>query len=168
MRQKMAKVTALLCFFSLLLSSCASIVSHSNYPMYLHSTPAGVNVSITDENGQNIFSGQTPTTVTLKSGSGYFKKAKYQVKFSALGYAEQNIPVSYKMNGWYWGNLLLGGVVGMLIVDPLTGAMWKPRDPMVDATMVKSGNTALATPSLEIIDVNSLSATAKTNLVRIK
>lgn len=28
------------------------------------------------------------------------------------------------MNGWYIGNLLFGGIIGLLIVDPATGAMW--------------------------------------------
>jgi hypothetical protein len=28
------------------------------------------------------------------------------------------------LNKWYFGNILLGGVIGMLVVDPLTGAMY--------------------------------------------
>ena len=28
------------------------------------------------------------------------------------------------IDGWYWGNLFLGGILGMLAVDPATGAMW--------------------------------------------
>ena len=30
------------------------------------------------------------------------------------------------MNGWYIGNILFGGLIGFLIVDPLTGAMLPP------------------------------------------
>lgn len=32
------------------------------------------------------------------------------------------------MDGWYIGNLLFGGLIGMLIVDPATGAMYKLDD----------------------------------------
>jgi hypothetical protein len=34
------------------------------------------------------------------------------------------------VNGWYVGNVIFGGLVGFLIVDPLTGAMWvlEPKD----------------------------------------
>jgi hypothetical protein len=28
------------------------------------------------------------------------------------------------LSGWYFGNILIGGLIGLLIVDPLTGAMY--------------------------------------------
>jgi hypothetical protein len=28
------------------------------------------------------------------------------------------------MSGWYCGKLLFGGLIGMLAVDPATGAIW--------------------------------------------
>ncbi|WP_174263189.1 CsgG/HfaB family protein [Citrifermentans bemidjiense] len=44
------------------------------------------------------------------------------------------------MNGWYWGNIVFGGVIGLLIVDPATGAMWK----MDDTLMVPLSPTVVA------------------------
>ena len=32
------------------------------------------------------------------------------------------------MDGWYIGNILFGGLIGMLIVDPATGAMYNLPD----------------------------------------
>ena len=29
------------------------------------------------------------------------------------------------MDGWYAGNILIGGLLGLLIIDPATGSMWK-------------------------------------------
>jgi len=29
------------------------------------------------------------------------------------------------IDGWYFANILFGGLIGMLIVDPITGKMWK-------------------------------------------
>ncbi len=32
------------------------------------------------------------------------------------------------MNGWYAGNIVFGGLIGILIVDPATGAMWDIKE----------------------------------------
>lgn len=47
------------------------------------------------------------------------------MRFSSPGYEEKVVPVIFELDGWYFGNILLGGVIGMLIVEPATGAMWK-------------------------------------------
>ena len=40
------------------------------------------------------------------------------------GYETAEVALTPKMSGWYWGNLLIGGLIGMLAVDPATGSMW--------------------------------------------
>jgi hypothetical protein len=40
------------------------------------------------------------------------------------GFEEQTVTVDTKVGGWYIGNFLFGGLIGLLIVDPATGAMW--------------------------------------------
>jgi len=79
----MSKLNTLL--FSILLiylSSCASIVSKTRYPVSLNSTPNNATVTITDKKGREVYSGQTPANIYLKSGSGYFGKAQYLIKFT--------------------------------------------------------------------------------------
>ncbi|MET4696484.1 hypothetical protein [Endozoicomonas lisbonensis] len=110
---------------TLFIAGCASVVSESSYPVALQSTPSGASFTITDQNGQVIHTGTTPGTVTLKSGAGYFSAANYTVQFKKPGYNGSTITVSSTMDGWFMGNILLGGLIGMLIVDPITGAMWK-------------------------------------------
>jgi hypothetical protein len=149
-------------------SSCATIFSKSNYPVAVNSNPVGATVTITDKKGKEVFKGQTPTTVTLKSGAGFFARAEYQVKFTANGYAEQILPITYKLNGWYWGNLLIGGFLGMLIIDPATGAMWKLDTPTVNATLQKTTAGLHSTPTLQVVDINSLTAAQRAQLVRLK
>jgi hypothetical protein len=150
-----------------LLSSCATIFGKSSYPVSINSNPSGATVSITDKKSKEVYRGQTPATVTLKSGAGFFSKAEYQVKISSPGYAEQIIPVNFKLNGWYFGNLLIGGVLGMLIIDPATGAMWKLDTDPISVQLRKT--TAFSnTPSLKIVDINSVSQDMKEHLVRIK
>lgn len=107
------------------MQGCASIVGESRYPVAVSSAPAGANFEITDENGTVIHSGQTPSTVTLKSGNGYFSGQTYRLHFKKAGYPDKTIELDSSLSGWYWGNIVFGGLIGMLIVDPLTGAMYK-------------------------------------------
>lgn len=107
------------------LSSCSSIVGKSDYNVVIDSSPSSANYLITDRNGQKVSSGTTPSTVNLKSSAGYFKGESYTVVFTKAGYEDSSYNLRSSLSGWYWGNILVGGLVGMLIVDPLTGAMYK-------------------------------------------
>lgn len=105
---------------------CASIVSKSDYPVSLYTTPSGATVRIFDsKNGHEVYVGKTPTTVTLSAKAGYFSPATYNVDFVLPNGIKKTITLTAKLDGWYIGNVLFGSFVGLLIVDPLTGAMWK-------------------------------------------
>ncbi len=167
MKQKLLNLTLFVLTVPILFSSCATIFGKSSYPVSIRTTPTGANVSVTDKKSKEVYKGTTPATVTLKSGAGFFSKAEYQVKLSAPGYGEQIIPVNYKIDGWYFGNILIGGVLGMLIIDPATGAMWKLSTPPIDVTLAKS-ISALSLPVLKIMDINDVPANMKNSLVEIK
>lgn len=107
------------------LCGCASIVSESRTPVSINSSPTGASYQITNEDGALVHSGVTPGQVTLKAGAGYFDGETYTVTFRKDGYAQNSAIINSRMNGWYWGNIVFGGLIGMLIVDPLTGAMYK-------------------------------------------
>lgn len=107
-------------------TGCATIVSGSTKSLHIKSDVEASNISITDLNGKEIYNGRSPATVLLKSGAGYFKKAGYNVVVTAPGYDAQKYFIEYKMNAWYFANIFIGGALGMIVVDPLTGAMWKP------------------------------------------
>ena len=166
MKKSFVKLAAIVMVMPVLITSCASILGKSAYPVSINSNPNGADISITDKKGKEVYKGQSPATVSLKSGAGCFSRAEYQVKISSRGYTDQVIPVNYKLNGWYYGNLLLGGFLGMLIVDPATGAMWKLDTPPISITLRKSN--ALNTPTLEILNVNEVSDAVKANMVKIK
>jgi len=167
MKKTILSLTMLAIAVPTLLTSCATIFGKSSYPVSINSNPNGATVSITDKKSKEVFKGQTPATVTLKSGAGFFSKAEYQVKLTSPGYAEQIVPINFKLNGWYFGNLLIGGVLGMLIIDPATGAMWKLDTPPVNVTLNKS-TASTTVPTLKIVDIASVSPEMKEHLVRIK
>lgn len=105
-------------------TGCASIVSKSTYPVAIQSRPAGATITVTDKKGRDIYIGNTPAIVYLKSSSGFFSKAEYAVKISLPGYQEHLTVINSSLDGWYFGNIVFGGLIGMLFIDPATGAMW--------------------------------------------
>jgi len=112
------------------MTACCSIVSKSSYPVTISSNPPGACFTLKKANGMAMSTGTTPATVTLNSADGYFKPAKYIVEFTRKG-VTQSIPLNASINGWYFGNILFGGLIGLLIVDPATGAMWKLDDNVI-------------------------------------
>ena len=168
----MRKKTVVFCFSiiagGLLLTSCASMFGKSSYPLSINTNPSGADIAIVDQNGVDVYQGQSPATVTLKSSGGYLKSATYNIRLSYKGYKEQSITVTSKINGWYWANIALGGLIGMLIVDPLTGAMYKLDNAPVNITLVKDDNTIeTAENKLNIIDIKNIPEDLKEYLVRL-
>ncbi|RYY46259.1 MAG: hypothetical protein EOO06_14835 [Chitinophagaceae bacterium] len=167
MKFTFVKLTCIVIFLSVVLSSCATIFGKSSYPFRIATDPAGAQVTITNKKGKEIFKGASPTNVTLKSGAGYFSRAEYQVKLSAPGYDEQIIPINFKMNGWYFGNLLIGGFLGMLVIDPISGAMWKLETSDINTSLLKSTGTVME-PTLKIMQLKDVPEKDKSQLVKIK
>jgi hypothetical protein len=166
-----ARLPILLLAGASLLNSCASIVSHSRWPVTLSSAPVGATVSVLDRGGREVFSGVTPAAVQLKSGAGFFQRAKYTINFSKPGFATKTIPLEADVNGWYFGNLLFGGFIGLIIVDPATGAMYRLSQRDVQAALVETTafNLNPASPnSLRIVSLDELPASARALMVRVQ
>ena len=144
MTKKMLLVALVVTVFN---SSCATLFSKSHYPISINTIPQGATVTITNKKGTEVFKGQSPARVGLRSGAGFFSRAEYQVKFSMPGYSERIVPISSRINGWYWGNILIGGVLGMLVIDPASGAMYKIDTKTITETLIKS--TAMNGPSAD-------------------
>jgi uncharacterized protein YceK len=117
------------------LGGCATIVSKSTQTMTISSVPAEATVKIANASGMQVHGGSTPLTVTLKKGRGYFKAENYTVSFSKDGYQSRDVTVKGQVNGWYFGNILFGGLIGMLAIDPATGAMYTLQPKEVNGTL---------------------------------
>jgi hypothetical protein len=125
---------------AIIILGCASIVSRSEYDVTITSNPSDSYITVTDRDGFDVFSGTTPAYVTLPADAGYFVGATYTVKFEKEGFQTQTLLLKNKIDGWYFGNILLGGIIGMLIIDPLTGAMWK-LPPNLHASLLNGMNS---------------------------
>ena len=107
----------------ILLSGCASIVDgRPNKTVTITSAPPGAKITITDKKGKTVAENTTPASVTLKRSRGFFAPEQYKLTFDAPGYYPSEIQLNATINGWYMGNVFFGGLLGLLIVDPATGA----------------------------------------------
>lgn len=124
---------------SALLSGCATIVGDKTQTLPISSNPDGATYTITDETGTVVQKGTTPSTVTLeKSNGSYFGKKTYTVEFSKNGYQSVTYPLTTSPNGWYiGGNILFGGLVGWLLVDPFNGGMYSISPDKVNTELSK-------------------------------
>lgn len=155
MNKNLSRLACVLMATAVLNSGCATIFGKSSYPVAVNSNPTGSNITITDKKGTVVYKGTTPATVKLKSSSGYFAKGQYQIKFEMSGYEDRMVTVNSKLNGWYFGNILLGGVIGMLIIDPASGAMYKVEDREITESLKQTTQNANLS-ELNIIDIHSL------------
>jgi hypothetical protein len=132
---------------TIMLSACATIVSDSKYPVAIDTTPSGVEFVITNEDGVAVHSDTTPATVVLKSGAGYFNGETYKVSCDIDDKSVDYI-LDSELDGWYIGNIIFGGLIGFLIVDPATGSMWKLPD-TVNISMDGSTANVVKSDSVE-------------------
>lgn len=125
-----------------LFSGCASIVSKSQYPVAIKTSPSGANFTIRNKSGVIVHRGKTPQTVTLDAGDGYFSGATYTVDFKKANYESTSTIIDSSVDGWYSvGNILFGGIIGWLIVDPATGAMWElPAQSLTELDVSENGD----------------------------
>ena len=140
---------------AVVLAGCASIVSKSEYPVAITSNPIGADFVVKRKNGVPVASGVTPATIVLPASEGYFQPAKYTIEYKRKGVI-QSVPLTAKIDGWYFGNLLFGGVIiGMLIVDPATGAMWRLNDTAV-ATFQQTADSTSGQRALRIVNIDKV------------
>ena len=98
--------------------------------------------------------------MTLKRGAGYFKSETYSVLLTKQGFADKELTIVGTMSGWYIANILFGGVIGMLAVDPVTGAMYTFPDAVTGVLDPSESKTSSASPepieTLTIVSTESL------------
>ncbi|WKZ33637.1 MAG: hypothetical protein QY316_04335 [Thermodesulfobacteriota bacterium] len=136
-------------FVVMLFYGCASIIGKgSPQVVTINSNPSDANLKIEDSRtGSTIYAGKTPYTATLTRGAGYFKSARYDIVLEKDGYQTRQFIIQGSPNGWYiGGNFIFGGLIGWLIVDPLTGAMWTLSPAFINAdlgtksSLIKTGD----------------------------
>lgn len=127
----------LLTVISFTIIGCASIIKGEIQTISFKSNPSDAKLIVYNvREGSEIINATTPHTATLKRGAGYFKKSRYRVVIERAGYKTEEILIEGAPNGWYiGGNIIFGGLIGWLIVDPATGAMWTLDPEEIDVNL---------------------------------
>ncbi len=144
---------------------CASIFAGGPSKVEITSDPSGAMFTVYNKKGDAIKSGTTPAEVKLKEGAGYFSAQKYKVKFEKAGYRTCEVQADTNICPWYWGNFIFGGLIGFLVVDPLTGAMWTIDD--VHANLEAAPHSQATESSLRIVTIDQVPQNLRSRLVRI-
>jgi hypothetical protein len=137
-----ARVAAVSSLLMLSLSGCASILGGgTSQPVSLRGEPTGMQYTIRAASGIQVSQGQTPNQVRLA------RNQEYQIEFTAPGFQPQKLALTKGLNGWVWGNLVIGWIVGFG-VDFIGGAAWKLEPSVVDVRMVRAADDASAVSAL--------------------
>lgn len=140
-------------FLGLACSGCASIINSTSAPVAITSTPADAHFVIKNEDGREVHSGETPESVTLKKYNGYFDGADYTVTFTKPGYDPVTAQVNTTTSAAYaLGNLVFGGLLGYLVVDPLSGAMWEFNPEELNVSLEPAGSSKAETNEPAVSD----------------
>lgn len=123
----MLKVFSKIILISLLVFSvsCSSIINGSLDSVDVKSTP---DKAIVFANGVEL--GPTPATLRLKRGEVHLIEIKMN------GYQTYRITTYKSITGWFWGNLLCGGIVGG-VIDLATGNAYDVEPNFISATLNK-------------------------------
>jgi len=105
------KIIGTILALSSILAGCATIVSSSSQEMTFQSSPEGALVKV---DGNEL--GRTPLTIKV------VKKPNQTLTFVKEGYKPYSVPMTTKIDGWMWGNILFGGFFGTT-TDSVTGAI---------------------------------------------
>jgi len=126
------------------LTGCATIINGKNETISVTTTPPGAEVHIKSADGSFSTTAISPATIVVPRGSGYFHGNDYIVNVAKDGYAAQTDQFTHHVSGWYaGGNLLFGGLIGYLFVDPATGSMWKLDKESVNFQLQPSNGVAV-------------------------
>lgn len=140
------------------LTGCASIFNGSTQAVTIHSAPQeGASVTVTNRAGHAVHNGTTPLTLTLARGAGYFKGESYTIRLKKDGFADKEITITPTVSGWYIGNILFGGLIGMLGVDPATGGMYVFPDSVTGSLDPAAAKSSSLPATLMIVSTDTLS-----------
>lgn len=139
-----------------MVAGCATVVHGSHQTIGISSNPAGAGVYINGE-----FKGETPLKVELP------RKQDHMIKVVKEGYDPASATLTSKASGWFLGNLLLGGPIGMLVDAGGGGAYELSQDDVqlnltkLETAGVAPADVILRSPSPETSEAPS---TAQENL----
>lgn len=113
----------------ILTSGCATILGGGpSQSVSVASEPSGTSFVVKSSSGLQMAAGTAPQIILLP------RRNEYQVEFTVPGYQPQSAVLTRGVNGWIWGNLVIGWIVGF-IVDFATGSAYKLEPAVVQVAL---------------------------------
>ena len=113
--------------FGLLSSAaCSSIMNGTHQVVTVDSNVRGAQVFV-----DNTLVGNTPYTGPVKRGCKV-------LRVQSPGFGDQSVPLNTEVEGWFWGNIILGGFFGST-TDSADGAMYKYAPTAYNVSLGPSG-----------------------------
>ena len=122
----MKKVIVLLILVSIFLNGCATIMTGTSQPVSINSNVEGAKVYV-----DGFFKGETPVSFDLST------KAHHTIKIEAEGYSPYVETIRKKASGWVWGNVFIGGLIG-LGVDMISGGLYVLEKDSINGTLTQT------------------------------
>lgn len=111
-------------------SRCASIVHGTTQVVPVNSSPTGAEIKVDcGKAAGTAGSLKTPTTVTLRRSV-----EPCNITLSKEGYEDASMVFVRRMSGWFWGNIFIGGIIGM-IIDGADGAIYNRAPEAVSVSL---------------------------------
>ena len=130
---------------SLGLVSCATVLHSGPGGVTITSEPPAAQVTITNLwTRQPLLQATTPVVASLARHAGYMQPARYQIVIEKPGYQPYILTLQAHLDERYFGNIVAGGPLGLLVIDPLTGAMYA-LPPRVHAVLARADGAGAAT-----------------------
>lgn len=129
-RSKVAVSLVVAVVMGLGIAACASIIHGSSQQLNIASEPAGATVSVDNE-----AVGVTPVVAKLQ------RKDPHTITVKLDGYQPFQIKTERHTDGWVWGNIVFGGLLGV-VIDFSNGAAYKLTPKDVAAQLARSSANA--------------------------
>lgn len=129
-RSKVAVPLVVALVMTLGIAACASIIHGSSQKLNIASDPPGASVAVDDE-----AVGVTPVVAKL------LRRDPHTITVKLDGYQPFRIRTERHTDGWVWGNLVFGGILGV-VIDFSNGAAYKLTPKDVAAQLARSSANA--------------------------
>lgn len=137
--------------FMLLIQGCSSVINGTTQKITITSNVQGAEVML---NGVNL--GRTPVTTRVK------REKTSHLLVRKDGYKDYSLQVQTKLDPWFWGNIVIGGLVGST-TDSVTGSTHL-IDP--DTIFVQMEPISTVVTNAADVEIRNFVTAAYSNLVR--
>ncbi len=149
------KSIGLLLIIVVLLTGCASIIHGSRQDIRVVSNPSGAVVRVNLNNQATT----TPGMLTLSR-----KEIAYALTFEKEGYKPVEVSLRRTVDGWLFGNIIFGGIIG-IVIDFASGSAYKLTPGEVEIALGEMSASAKKSGGLVVFaDLQQLPSSLKNKI----